>query len=101
VTRREHTFLVVAGAIRDRKDDDAIRDLDRGAMAWTSDRTIEVRGVQYTDADCGCVLSWRYVFGERPAHGRVLRDCGGARGHLPHEMIAGAEANEISRDGAA
>lgn len=94
MTRREHTFLVVAGAIRDRKDDDAIRDLDRGAMQWTTDRTIEVRGVQYTDADCGCVLSWRLAANGPPAHGRVLRDCGGARGHLPHEAIVGAEALE-------
>ena len=94
MTRREHTFLVVLGAIRDARDDGAIRDLDRGAMWWTTDRTIEVRGVQYTDADCGCVLSWRLVKGEAPAHGRVLRDCGGARGHLPHEAIVGAEALE-------
>lgn len=101
MTRREHTLLVIVGALRDVGDVQCAQAVDHGAFAWVTDRTVEVDGERYTDADCGCVLSWRADRGERlPTHGRVLKDCAGADGHLPHEMIVGGEANETSRDGA-
>jgi len=97
VTTQDRTALIVIGALRDDGDPGRAQLVERGEHRWVTPRTIEVVGVHYTAADCGCVLTWRPVSGALPAHGRVLKDCHGAAGHLPHDATVGAEALEATQ----